>query len=107
MDWIDLFCGSEGTLGVVLEAELALLPIPREPVCGRVFFPSDEHALDAVDAWRPVADLRMIEYVDRNALDLLRGAISGDSGSGGAALLIEAEGDDVDAWEARLVRRGH
>ena len=28
MDWIDLFTGSEGTLGIVTEAELQLLPAP-------------------------------------------------------------------------------
>ncbi len=28
MDWIDLFAGSEGTLGIVTEAELQLLPAP-------------------------------------------------------------------------------
>jgi FAD/FMN-containing dehydrogenase len=106
MDWIDLFCGSEGTLGVVLEAELALLPIPAALFMGVVFFASDERALDAVDAWRPVPELRMIEYVDRNALDLLLERYPEIPAAAGAALLIEAEGDDVDAWEARLRSAG-
>ena len=64
MDWIDLFTGAEGTLGIVLEAELRLLPTPRELLNGIVFFPSDESALDALDAWRNVTGLRMLEYVD-------------------------------------------
>jgi FAD/FMN-containing dehydrogenase len=106
MDWIDLFCGSEGTLGVVLEAELGLLPIPASLFMGVVFFPSDERALDAVDAWRPVPELRMIEYVDRNALDLLLERYPEIPAAAGAALLIEAEGDDVDVWEARLRSAG-
>ncbi len=38
MDWIDLFTGSEGTLGIVTEAELQLLPAPREVLAGVVFF---------------------------------------------------------------------
>jgi FAD/FMN-containing dehydrogenase len=29
MDWVDLFVGSEGTLGVIVEAEVQLLPAPR------------------------------------------------------------------------------
>ena len=106
MDWIDLFCGSEGTLGVVVEAELALLPLPASLFAGVVFFPSDEHALDAVDAWRSVGELRMIEYVDRNSLDLLLERYPEIPTQAGAALLIESEGDDVDAWEARLFSAG-
>lgn len=102
MDWIDLFCGSEGTLGVVLEAEVALLPIPAELFTGVIFFASDDLALNAVDAWRPVDGLRMLEYADRNSLDLLRGRYPEIPKSAAAALLIEAEGDDVDAWEQRL-----
>jgi FAD/FMN-containing dehydrogenase len=106
MDWIDLFCGSEGTLGVVLEAEVKLLPTPAELFTGVVFFPSDESALDAVDAWRPVPDLRMLEYVDRNSLDLLLARYPEIPRSARAALLIEAEGDDVDGWESRLSAAG-
>lgn len=106
MDWIDLFCGSEGTLGVILEAEVTLLPIPASLFAGVIFFPSDEHALDAVEAWRAIGELRMIEYVDRNALDLLLERYPEIPARVGAALLIEAEGDDVDAWEKRLASAG-
>ena len=106
MDWIDLFCGSEGTLGVVLEAELKLLPLPGSLFAGVVFFRSDESALNAVDAWRSIGELRMIEYVDRNALHLLLERYPEIPAGAEAALLIEAEGDDVDAWEARLQSAG-
>ena len=106
MDWIDLFCGSEGTLGVVLEAEIALLPIPKELFAGVVFLPSDEHALAAVDAWRPCRELRMLEYVDRNSLQLLSGRYPEIPSGASAALLIEAEDADLDAWESRLISAG-
>ena len=106
MDWIDLFCGAEGTLGVVLEAELRLLPIPAHLFSAVVFFPSDEAALDAVEAWRPIPELRMIEYVDRNSLDLLRGRYPEIPANAQAGLLIEAEGDDIDTWETRLSNAG-
>ena len=76
MDWIDLFCGSEGTLGVILEAEVALLAVPAELFSGVIFFSSDDLALDAVDEWRGIEGLRMLEYVDRNSLDLLRSRYS-------------------------------
>ena len=45
MDLIDLFIGSEGTLGFVAEAELALLQPPEEILGVIGFFPSEEKAL--------------------------------------------------------------
>ncbi len=102
MDWVDLFCGSEGTLGVTLEAEVMLLPIPAELFSGVIFFSSDETALDAVARWRSVPELRMIEYADLRTLEMLRTRYPEIPREAQAALLIEAEGDDLDAWQARL-----
>ncbi len=102
MEWVDLFCGSEGTLGVTLEAEVALLPIPKHLLSGVVFFGSDDDALDAVAKWRGVPELRMLEYTDRPSLDLIRPRYPEIPRAAQAALLIEAEGDDLDAWEQRL-----
>ena len=106
MEWVDLFCGSEGTLGVTLEAEVALLPIPKHLLSGVVFFGSDDDALDAVAKWRGVPELRMLEYTDRPSLDLIRPRYPEIPRAAQAALLIEAEGDDLDAWEQRL-EQGH
>jgi FAD/FMN-containing dehydrogenase len=102
MDWVDLFCGSEGTLGVTLEAEVALLPLPAELLSGVIFFSSDDDALDAVSRWRALSDLRMLEYADRPSLDLLRERYPEIPREANAALLIEAEGDEAEAWAARL-----
>src|SRR6266404_565205 len=44
MDLIDLFIGSEGTLGVIIEAELKLIPKPEGLLSGVVFF-DDENKL--------------------------------------------------------------
>jgi FAD/FMN-containing dehydrogenase len=91
MDFVDLFAGSEGTLGVVTQAELKLLPAPSdEIISGVVFFPSDEAALDAVDRWRTAPELRMLEYLDRASLEILDVPHA-------AALIIEMEGNcDLD-----------
>jgi FAD/FMN-containing dehydrogenase len=102
MEWVDLFCGSEGTLGVTLEAEVGLLPVPGSLFSGVIFFASDEDALGAVGRWRAVEELRMMEYADRGALELLRGRYAEIPREAVAALLIEAEGEDVDAWTERL-----
>jgi FAD/FMN-containing dehydrogenase len=98
MDWVDLFTGSEGTLGIVVEAELRLLSRPAGVLAGVVFFPSDDDALDAVDAWRNVERLRMLEYFDRHSLDFLRQKYSEVPAGAGAALLVEQEQGDIDFW---------
>ena len=99
MNWIDLLAGSEGTLGVILEADLTLLPAPEELLGGVIFFPSDREALDAVDAWRTIEALRMIEYFDGNSLALLRQRFAEVPHSAAAAVLIEQVGDDLEPWE--------
>ncbi len=86
MDFVDLFIGSEGTLGIVTEAELKLLPAPGELLGGVVFFPSENAAIDAVERWRPLTGLRMIEYLDRASLQMMEVPQN-------AALMIEIEGD--------------
>jgi FAD/FMN-containing dehydrogenase len=86
MDYVDLFVGSEGTLGVVTEAELQLLPAPGEILGGVVFFATEEAALDAVDRWRPTPGLRMLEFLDSRSIKLMELPY-------GAAVLLELEGD--------------
>ena len=86
MDYVDLFIGSEGTLGVVTEAELQLLPAPGEILGGAVFFPTEGAALDAVDRWRPTPGLRMLEFLDSRSMKLMEQPY-------GAAVLVEMEGD--------------
>jgi FAD/FMN-containing dehydrogenase len=98
MDWIDLFAGSEGTLGIVTEAQLQLLPAPGEVLAGIVFMISDGAALDVVDAWRRIPGLRMIEYFDANSLDFLRPQYPEIPARAAAALLIEQEAGDIDFW---------
>ena len=48
MDLIDLFIGSEGTLGVIVEAELKLLPNPEGLLSGVVFFENEADVLGFV-----------------------------------------------------------
>jgi FAD/FMN-containing dehydrogenase len=98
MDWIDLIAGSEGTLGMVTEAELQLLPAPADVLAGIVFLISDGAAVDVVDAWRRIPGLRMIEYFDANSLELLRPHYPEIPARAAAALLIEQEDGDIDFW---------
>ena len=94
MEWVDLFVGNEGTLGVVTEAELAFLPAPGERIGGVVFFRSEDDALEAVERWRPTPGLNMIEYIDHASLAMMDVPQQ-------AALMIEIEGDaDIDMGNA-------
>jgi FAD/FMN-containing dehydrogenase len=109
MDWIDLFCGSEGTLGVVTGARVRLLPAPQALLAGVVFFPSDASALDAVEEWP--TGLRMLEYMDGHSLRLLRSRYPEIPSEAEAALLIEQELEseedpEVDAWIDRIESSG-
>jgi len=45
MDALDLFIGSEGTLGVILEIEVKLLPKPEGLLSGIVFFTAEDELL--------------------------------------------------------------
>ncbi len=109
MDWIDLFCGSEGTLAVVIEADVQLLPNPSELLNGIIFFPSDEAALDALDAWRSIVGLRMLEYVDDPALRMIAQRYPDVPARARAALIVEQiveRDDDIDTWATRLEQTG-
>ncbi len=107
LDWIDLLCGSEGTLAIITEAELQLFPEPPAILSGVVFFPSEELALDAVDLWRPIPGLRLLESMDSRALDFLRPKYTDMSPQARAALMIEQdlaseEDSEIDLWTQRL-----
>jgi FAD/FMN-containing dehydrogenase len=100
-DPIDWFIGSEGTLGIIVEAELALLPLPTHVVGIAVFFRSEEEALRFVVATRESRTInpRCIEYFDQQAIEIARTvAQDGMLPDGGAAMIyVEEEvGDDLD-----------
>jgi FAD/FMN-containing dehydrogenase len=111
MDWVDLFIGSEGTLGVITEATLRLLPAPKAVLAGLLFFPSDDEAVTAVEQWRDTVPVRMLEYFDQPSLGLLRTRFPEIPAAARAAILFdqEMESDDdpeIDLWLERLEGTG-
>jgi len=88
MDAVDLFIGSEGTLGIVTEAELRLAPEPHERLFMTAFLPDEDAALRLVEAVRG-ADITplAIEYFGPRALDLLREKRAREGASSGVPLL--------------------
>jgi D-lactate dehydrogenase (cytochrome) len=112
MDLIDLFIGSEGTLGVIVDATLRVVPLPRKYV---VLVPcrGDLQALavtsalraEAQQAWRgggPL-DVAAIEYMDSRALRAVpdeafttAGIARPDASTVFLLLQIEVPHDDTD-----------
>jgi D-lactate dehydrogenase (cytochrome) len=86
MDALDLFIGSEGTLGVITEVETELLEKPEGLLSGIVFFKTEENLLSFVYDARAASlrnragnsdvgiDARALEYFDSESLRLLRGS---------------------------------
>ena len=101
-DPIDWFIGSEGTLGIVVEAELALLPLPTHVVGLAVFFGTEEAALSFVVAARESRTVtpRCIEYFDDQAIGIARAAAHGEMLPDGAKAMLYVEEevrDDLDS----------
>ncbi len=73
-DPVDWFVGSEGTLGVVVEAELGLLPLPAQVLGLAVPFLTEADALAFVVAARRSPDVypRCLEYFDERAMTIAR-----------------------------------
>lgn len=82
MDLLDLFIGSEGTLGVIAELELRLTPRPARTLGVLAHFAAESGALDFVAALRQRRAaaaphlLTALEYFDEGALRLIRGSTS-------------------------------
>lgn len=83
MDAIDLFIGSEGTLGIITAARLKLINAPEELLSCLAYFENEDDALSFISDARSIAyknrnpipgglpDPRALEFFDRYSLALL------------------------------------
>jgi len=94
-DLTRLIVGSEGTLAVVTEITLKLLPKPETIKTMSVFFDSMQKAAKTVSGiMKEAAVPRCVEYLDEACLDLVKDSLSFDLPQGIKALLIlELDGD--------------
>jgi len=90
MDLIDLFIGSEGTLGIVTEIEINLIPCFHDTFDVIAFFPSENDAVGFVEDAKK-KDILTIEFFDRNSLNLLRSSYSHIPEKAGSAVYMETE----------------
>jgi D-lactate dehydrogenase (cytochrome) len=107
MDAVDLFIGSEGTLGVIVEAEVRLLPKPEGLLSGVVFFDDEANLLSFVREARERSlasrggnptvregaclDARALEYFDIESLGFLRQKYNTVPKSAVGAIFFEQE----------------
>jgi FAD/FMN-containing dehydrogenase/Fe-S oxidoreductase len=102
-----ILVGSEGTLALVVEAELSLVPVPEVRVMAVGHFDSTAAAIAATGDAMEV-DAASVELLDRLILDLSRRKLEyrglGDilEGDPDALLFVELVGDDEDEVTSRL-----
>jgi len=106
MDAIDLFIGSEGTLGIITKAKLKVLPSPINTLSCVVFFEKEEDGINFVSKSRELSRLnennfsaRALEFFDRKALQFLKDDFNEIDNSASCAVWFEQEitSDNEDA----------
>ena len=110
---LDLMIGQEGTLGIITEAKLKLIPQPLGVIGMIIFFESVSDCLDCVDQIRdgaqrpkqaPMAGAlnpRAIEYFDQFSLVFIRQKVEDIPETAVCGLFVEVEYEeepDLDAW---------
>ena len=114
MDFLDIFIGSEGTLGVISEIEIALAPQMQKTFDIIAFFPDELSAVNFVAASKAQKDktINFYEFFDHNTLQMLKASYPNIPAKAKAAVYIEQEitaeneKTHLDSWSALLERSG-
>lgn len=103
MDMIDLFIGSEGTLGIITEIKLKLIDLCEEVLSCVIFFNDENNALNFIDEAREFSkknnlmDARGLEFFDEYSLNFLQKDYPNIPKTAKAAVWFEQElNDDSD-----------
>lgn len=95
MDWLDLFIGSEGTLGIITCCRLKLLPRPAEFISGILFFDTEESCWELVKKIKTMKTSALspcsLEYFDKFSLCRLRKKHAGIPEYAESALFFEQD----------------
>lgn len=101
MDAIDLFIGSEGTLGIITKIKLKLIKVPTEEISCILFFNDEDNALNFLVKARETSfksrksknpdfiDSTALEFFDEKSLNFLKDDFSGIPPGAKAAIWFE------------------
>ena len=107
MDAIDLFIGSEGTLGIFTKLKLKLLTAPQLVLSAVIFFNSEDDGLNFIESARNESydsrknkgqfaiDALALEYFDKYALKFLRDDFPNIPQDANSAVWFEQEVDEA------------
>ncbi|MFC1595975.1 FAD-binding oxidoreductase [Candidatus Margulisiibacteriota bacterium] len=109
MDLLDLFIGAEGTLGVIVEATLAIIPRPKSRLAFYLFFNDEADALVFASDLRgkrkssSMLDPVCLEYFDSRALTFLRSVFGNIPANANGCIFAEqwldsSEDSVLQAW---------
>jgi glycolate oxidase len=107
LDVTSLLVGSEGTLGIITDITLKLLPTPRFVQTALAVFPGTESAVRAVSGALARGILpRTLEYMDKDSIDAVRvmNPPYRFPVNAGAALIVEVDGDSEQGTLESLAR---
>jgi glycolate oxidase len=101
-----LFIGSEGTLGIVTEVIVKLVPLPRRRATAMVGFHTLADAAAAVSRMLAAGHLpAAVELLDRATMDLVRERLPGGFEPDlEAVLIVEQDGNDEEFVQLELMR---
>lgn len=106
MDWLDLFVGSEGTLGIFTRIRLKLLPRPEDYISGILFFSDEESSWKLTEAIRSLQDSKIapcsLEYFDQHSLERLKSKFPSIPENAKSALFFEQDIANKDDFEPTL-----
>jgi D-lactate dehydrogenase (cytochrome) len=106
MDWLDLFIGSDGTLGLFTRIRLKLLPRPKKFVSGILFFDREESCWELVEKLRSVERKNIspcsLEYFDSFSLKKLKQNHTNIPINAKAALFFEQDVNKKENYDSTL-----